>query len=290
MISIQKIIDRLNTKEPIEISEDDIVIKDKFHSIPVVEINGEYIRCDDPKNKDLINSYYPPSEQQNIPIYETLVDKFLNILDQDLIYHDSKQDQILNKIEEFCERNNLRIRIQQSNILSAQLRNDIIDIQMPPNTSNKELVYIILHELSHYITNKSSSNKLLKFIKEPQKNNVDINNKDSLIHELDYFLNPSELANWAFTLSLYVYEFSNKTPSQLYEEINLNSSGLKNPQDSSYYASMPNQLRVLYHLIFYVNKLKSLGERSQKEYRRRLIQFIKLLDKYVKRLRKKLGN
>lgn len=219
---------------------------------------------------------------------ETLIDNFFNILDRDLIYQEKDLENILSKIESFANQNNINIEFHEGNDYNGKIINkNTLVIIYPENYNNKSLIYLILHELSHYITNKSSNDKLKKFLKDPGKGFLNINNTERLKKELEYFLSPAEVSNWAFTLSLYIYE-ENLSASQLYKQIKDDIIRNVDFTKSQYYIELNEGLKPLYHLILYVNQLKILGlnRKERMKYRNRLMDLIRILDKYVKRLTK----
>lgn len=227
-------------------------------------------------------------ENDFLILNETLIDNFFNILDRDLIYQEKDLENILSKIESFANQNNINIEFHEGNGYDGEIVNkNTLVIIYPENYNNKSLIYLILHELSHYITNRSSNDKLKKFLKDPGEGIFSIDDLERLKKELEYFLSPAGISNWAFTLSLYIYE-KNLSASQLYKQIKDDIIRNVDFTKSQYYRNLNEGLKPLYHLILYVNQLKILGlnRKERMKYRNRLMDLIRILDKYVKRLTK----
>jgi hypothetical protein len=223
-------------------------------------------------------------ENYDILLSESLIDKFFDFLQTDLIFNESNIDNIIDKINLFCEKNNIKMFYTESNILHAKIINNNIYIYYPKNTKNKDLIYLILHEISHYITNKSSNKKLLKFIKDPNNSNINILDSKMLNKELEYILSPGELSNWAFTLSLHIFESKFKSTSELYKLIK--EDLIKNKWPNKFYYSLNNGIKSLYNIQLYIYQLKQLKDLKRKSHQYRFMSLIKLIDKYVKRLNK----
>lgn len=270
MISVIKKLQ--SNKKRVEITDSSYVIHDR--------INYPYISEEDRKNLEQRDDF--------LILNETLIDNFFNILDRDLIYQEENLENILNKIRSFAKQNNINIEFHEGANYDGKIINkNTLIIIYPKNYNNKDLIYLILHELSHYITNKSSDYKLRKYLKDPGKGLLNINNIERLKKELEYFLSPAEISNWAFTLSLYIYE-ENLSASQLYKQIKDDIIRNVDFTKSQYYRNLNDGLKPLYHLILYVNQLKVLGlnRKERLKYRNRLMDLIRILDKYVKRLTK----
>jgi len=218
--------------------------------------------------------------------YETLIEKFL-----DIIPFTKNTDNIITKIINFCENNNLKIQLIQKNVseVEGEIINDTIFIYYPSNTTDKELIYTILHELSHFITNKSSNNKIKEFLNKPNHGGVNINNPNSLKQELDYILMPGEAANWAFTLSLRIFDEIKINPSDLYKTVKRDFQKTENFIESPYYQSLPNSIKPYYNIIAYVLQLKKFNKRLSQKYMTRLNKFVNLTSKYYKRLVQHFG-
>ena len=232
---------------------------------------------------------------QCVILNETLIDHFFKIFNTQLIYTEKNKDVLINKLHDFLSKNGLDILIDEDNSqpINGRLEGNTIHVNFPKGTTEKEIVYVILHELSHYITNTASSDKLKKFIIEPLKTGVNINNVFDIQKELNYFLSPAELSNWAFTLSIALFEENYKSAKEFHKIVkeqikNIDSIDLS-PElfKTKIYNSINAQdLKALYHLIIYVHQLKILKlERQQRiKYYHKLMSLIKILDKYVKRL------
>lgn len=241
-------------------------------------------------NKSIIGSRDIDFENTN-PFFEILIDRFFDFLNSVLLSIDQKNTEDLEaKIAEFCNKNNISIHFENSDELSGDLINHRqIIIRCNPNIhSNKQILYLILHELSHYITNTSSNNKLKKFMNYPNKYYVSKDDVSSLEKELNYILSPAEISNWAFELSLKVYKLSKLMPNELYVEIRNDVKNINDILKSSIYNRIHDDLKPLVQIIFYVYRLKNLSE-SKKTYKvhmNRLNHLINLMGKYVKRLKK----
>lgn len=253
----------------------------------------------------IVQKYKFCMEEESVDILpeifqETLIDHFVKILGNKLIYDDIYLDDIIEKINIFCKQNGIELYFIQNNRIpkiSGDLINDnIIEIRVPIKYSNKDLIFTILHEISHYITNTSSNNKLKQFISDPNNFMVNIYDITSLKREINYFMSPAELANWAFTLALHIYSFTNLSAIDLYgiirNDISRLTSDNKHMFKSDYYNNLPNELKSFYHIIFYIFQLHNLNVKRESwlKEKNRLISFINLIDKYVKRLKKLFGN
>lgn len=281
-------------EKPIEDSDRHICY---FNREPYVLVDGikvdskEYNKSPDYYGKR-IEELYPKEETYDI-FYETLMNKFLDFLDTDILPNEDNSDKIIDLIIEFCEKNNLKVQLinsSQLNQIEGRLNNNTVEIFYPDNVSIKDLIFVILHEISHYITNSSSNDKVKKFLSEPNKYGVDINDFHSLKKELDYILMPAESANWAFTLSLRIFDELKINPSDLYRDIKMDFSNYSNDfTKSSYYRKLPDPVKPYYQIIAYCLKLKEINKQSSRKYMTRLSKFVNLTSKYYKRLAKKFG-
>ncbi|MCF8354377.1 MAG: hypothetical protein K9H48_07980 [Melioribacteraceae bacterium] len=281
-------------EKPIEDSDRHICC---FNRDPYVLVDG--IKVDSKeynKNPDYygkrIEELYPKEETYDI-FYETLMNKFLDFLDTDILPNEDNSDKIIDLIIEFCEKNNLSTRLINNNRLNqveGRLNHNTIEVFYPDNVSSKELIFVILHEISHFITNKSSNDKVKKFLSEPNKCGVDINDFYSLKKELDYILMPAESANWAFTLSLRIFDELKINPNDLYKSIKIDFSNYSNNFTKSfYYRKLPDPVKPYYQIIAYCLKLKEINKQSSRKYMTRLSKFVSLTSKYHKRLIQKFG-
>ena len=249
-------------------------------------------------NKPFIPEGTILSNTEYLILNETLIDHFFKIFDSRLIYQEKNVETVLDLIYSFCQKNNIVVHIKQDDNqqLHGFISQDGKDIYIitPTNVNNKDLVYVVLHELSHFIASKASKNKLHKFIKSPLTHDVNIMNVDDIQTELDYFLSPAELANWAFTLSLSLFEEKHKSASEFYKLVKDNVQQEFKSENvtvqlifsTKFYKSLPENLKVMYNLVVYVRQLKELKieHRKRLKYQKKLMLFINILNKYVKRL------
>ncbi len=275
------------------INEDLNRIFRKFKSILTLGKNNMLSNYRNYSTHPLIPEDYQFVSTNEIILQETLIDHFFKIFNSNLIYNKANKQSLEDQLFNFCKTNNINLKINIDNLQepSGIISNNTIYITIKDTTKEKEFIYLFLHELSHFITNKFSNNKLKQFIKEPLKHNVNINSIDHICKELDYFLSPAEISNWAFTLSLSIYEEKYKSVSELYKLIKDDLHNTKLLFNTKLYNSLSNNIKPLYHLVFYVFQLKQLNtdKYKRKKYKTRLISLIELLDKYVKRLYKLFG-
>jgi len=223
---------------------------------------------------------------------ETLIDHFFEIFNEKLIYDKKNINDMFDRVFLFCQKNKIDLQLKQKDNQSihGHINGNVIYVTYPSNVTKKEFIYTVLHELSHYITNKSSGNKLKQFIKAPLSHSVNITNVDDLLTELNYYLTPAELSNWVFTLSLYMFEEKYKSASVFYKVLKDNISTIQPDLifSTQFYKDLSPGLQPLYHLIVYVRQLKEfdLPHNQRIKYRNKLMFLIKILDKYVKRLNK----
>jgi len=247
------------------------------------------------RTKVICNGPMTYSVHNDIILNETLIDHFFKIFGSNLIYTEKNKDVLIDKIHNFCQKNGIHIDITQDDTqpTHGRLEGNVICISFTSNTKEKEIIYITLHELSHYITNYSSSNKLKQFITEPLKYDINIHNLYHMKQELNYFLSPAEISNWAFTLSLSMFEEKYKSASMFYKLVKdavyeVKFENINNIFSTKFYKNLSEDLRPLYHLVVYVRQLKELKleHRQRLKYQNKLMSLIKILDKYVKRLNK----
>lgn len=228
------------------------------------------------------------------PFYETLIDRILDVIGKRHISNiDKNINQIIDNINLYTSKNNINI-IFNSN--SSELNSKIyyennkwtVELYFNNTHNIKNAIHLLLHEISHIITIKSSNFKLkMKLI---NSHNVDINNIKHLKEELDYFLSPNEAANWAFTISLSMYEHK-YNPQHLYTKIKEEIIFKNVKLNSKLYKDLDITLKPFYHVIFYTYQLKNLNikKTNYKSYRNKLNHFVKLINKYTKRLELIIG-
>lgn len=74
--------------------------------------------------KKLIGHKLSNIENYDILLSESLIDNFFDFLQIDLIFDESNIDNIIDKINSFCEKNNIKIFYIESNILHAKIINN----------------------------------------------------------------------------------------------------------------------------------------------------------------------
>jgi hypothetical protein len=217
-------------------------------------------------------------------IQETLVDKFFNLIGNDLLFDETRSEEILNNIEKVCKENNINVFYHNSNIEYAYIEKNNMHIYGHSQTPNKNIIYMILHEVSHFITNSASKNKLLKYITHPNNSNVDMRNLHQVKIELEYFLNPAEMSNWAFSFALSIFEDMNDSVDNIYRKMKIDNT--------NYHKLLPEQLQILNNLVNFCLHFKksSNDKQSSKKFVDRLSRLINLINKYVKRLKKIFPN
>lgn len=220
-------------------------------------------------------------------ITETLIERFFDEFEKDLLYRN--EDDFFDKLNSYLNKEGLSISFRESNKLDAYISKKTLYIGIPNNPNIRDLAYVILHELSHYITNKSSNGKLKEYLNEPNYNDVDLRNIREVEKELKYFLTPGELANWAFTLSIYFYEESDNTANDLYRRLKISiGENLFDFQNNSDYRKIPDNLKIFYHIVNYLkiyNKFSN-NKNQKREFKNMMMKLVHLIDKYVKRLKK----
>ena len=242
-----------------------------------------------PFASDLSNIFHNDFLKYEV-FHETLIDHFLDILDRDIIFQENNYDKIIQLISQFCKKENIKVRFLEGSSFSGYIENDnIITIFYPVDDNRfnkKELIYVFLHELSHYITIKSSGKKVKDFYNEPNTSGVDITNLNSVEKELKYYLMPNESANWAFTFSLVLFEETNIMASDFYKQVKNDFLSLPDIlfYESQYYKNLSNFLKSFYKIIAYVLIMKKYCKQKSRKYNTRLMKFISLTDKYLKRL------
>ena len=230
-----------------------------------------------------------------IILNETLVDHFFKVFNNNLIYNEKNSELILDKIEKFCKENGLTLNVEYDDKKqpNGYINGNMVYVVVKSTTPIREFVYLVLHEISHHITNTASNNKLKRFITDPLSHDVDILNINDIQTELNYFLSPAEISNWALTLSLSMFEEKYKSASEFYKEVKdvVYKVKFENTNiifSTNFYKNLSEDLRPLYHLVVYVRQLRELKleHRQRLKYQNKLMSLIKILDKYVKRLNK----
>lgn len=265
-------------------------LKKHFSEDVLVDNNGK----DLPYNPNPYNYNEPYVNKEDVVIdkvlTETLIERFFDEFEKDLLYRN--EDDFFDKLNSYLNKEGLDISFSESNKLHAHISNNTLYVDIPDNLDMRELAYMILHELSHYITNKSSNGKLKEYLNNPNYSDVDLKNIREVERELKYFLTPGELANWAFTLSLYFYEESDNTANDLYRRLKISiGENLFDFQNNSDYRRIPDNLKVFYHIVNYLKVYIHLSnnKKQKNEFKNMMMKLVHLIDKYVKRLKKIFG-
>jgi len=226
------------------------------------------------KNKDL---------KENKVIFETLVDKLFKSLNS----AGDSEDGIINNITIFCQNNNIQIHTEKANHTDSFVTDDEqIVIRYTDNTSDKQILLILLHELSHIISNRATEGRLFLFQKHINSVGfIDLNNLQEIKTELNYFLSPRESANMALTFALNTFN-QNYTLSQIYKDIRQDLKIFDDPNQSRYYKELNQDLKLFYNIVYYVLRIKSFNveERTYNKYMTKLQRLISTADKYSRRL------
>ena len=248
---------------------------------------------------DNIEKYLLECKNYKIVLTETLIDKLFKILEKDLLVKDTNLDEIEYKIIEFCKQHKIWLQVEVCNKVDQiqgmyNLPQNYILVKYPPGTDEKLIMLVVLHELSHYITHKSASGKLSQFMKDPPSS-LNLLNLQDIKQELDYLLTPNELANWAVSVALELFQEA---------KINLNDLIFNIKNDikthnsimvmdiSKYYKSLgyfTKSLYKIYFLMFTLEKNPSVDTYISVGYNSKFNKLIKLIDKYIKRLGKLFG-
>ena len=269
-------------------------------------INGEKISyakyCENSEYYDVFlkeqRDYLDKIHNTEWVITETLIDHFYHFLEKDLLVSNDNLDEVTAKIMKFVEKNNIKLHLEEKpvNDISGyyNLQKNLIHIIHPPEKylNIKNLLLVILHELSHYITHKSSSKRLIKFIVHPNPQLNLVNIKD-VINELDYLLTPNESANWAFSLAIELFQNNNINLNKIYDDIikdiKLNNLNPRTLDISNHYKNLTYFTQSIYKIIFLIEWLyakPNLDVHIIRGYELYLKKLFKLTNKYLKRLNK----
>jgi hypothetical protein len=258
-----------------------------------ITIDGQTVFLKDYHKKynnrlNLIQEYASRCSLYNFILTETLIDKFFKILEKD----SNNISDVIDKIHNYATQNRITIDINIDNTIPEivghyNLNRDIIYVRYNEKISEKLILLILLHELSHYITHKSAPGRLIKFIKEPPQQ-LKLDNLNDTIREIEYLLSPNELANWAFSLALEIFQDGTISLNDLINNIqkNIKQQNLKYYDSLNYFTQTLFKIHLIMFSLKYILKIDNYIHRG---YEIKLNKLLKLIDKYIKRLCKLFG-
>ena len=238
------------------------------------------------ENKTML-SLHNYFENDILILQETLVDKVFKSIDSNLIKDKVDLESFFDFIESIEKQFNLKLdKIQRSKKLIS-----VEGKYYPPNrieliipyhyyendgTMEKihvlEMIYVFLHEFSHFITDKLIPNQIKidkKLIPPPNFNILFNSDNESVKKFLDYIFQLYERPNFAFSIGLSI--LNNRT------NLTKIKNEYKNKPDN-YILNLSDPMLALYfQIIKFVDKLKD------SKYLRKKIELDKLIEKYYRR-------
>jgi len=243
-------------------------------------------------------------------LQETLVDKFFEEIPKRFENRKIFDENFFFDLTEYFERQfNIHLQYEQDEVKVLEGRfdrpNTLVlilpkDLAYRNKITNNDFINVIFHELTHLLTDnaiksnlvkikKSTSGRIVDEIYPPLKDSVYFDDIDqSKIKQfLKYYLQPKEMANWAFIIafSMYLkYDKLETTQSKIdnnYEVIRAND---KDKFDAYYYLLRDVGFQTLFQIQYFITKVKSSKDR--KLFYNDFLRFVKLIDKYRSRFYK----
>jgi len=257
-----------------------------------------------------IQEYFFDRETQQLILQETLVDKFFEEIPKRFENRKIFDENFFFDLTEYFERQfNIHLQYEQDEVKVLEGRfdrpNTLVlilpkDLAYRNKITNNDFINVIFHELTHLLTDnaiksnlvkikKSTSGRIVDEIYPPLKDSVYFDDIDqSKIKQfLKYYLQPKEMANWAFIIafSMYLkYDKLETTQSKIdnnYEVIRAND---KDKFDAYYYLLRDVGFQTLFQIQYFITKVKSSKDR--KLFYNDFLRFVKLIDKYRSRFYK----
>lgn len=236
-------------------------------------------------------------DNNNLVLQETLIDSIFKYLDQNDFNSVISPDGLFNLKKEFEGLTHVKIEFHNHTDSSIKIvhgqyeRPNIIHIYIPKkkedllNLTDKDIISVFLHEFSHLITDKNipqvvyikNEPRDTKLIPPPVENVNFVDSEEKIEKFLDYVFQIREMPNFALSFSFELVEYKRTLNVDSIFDQNKKHFQL-NSDDIRYYLNLPENLKLLFQVQYFTNKVKKFN------YLRKLMKLKKLIEKYRRRL------
>jgi len=256
-----------------------------------------------------IQEYFFNKETHQLVLQETLVDKFFEEIPKRFENRKIFDEKFFFDLTEYFEKQfGIHLKYEQDDIKVLEGRFDrpnILVLILPKKLSyrnkitNSDFINVIFHELTHLLTddaiksnlvsiNKSASGRIIDKLYPPEPSVYFDDTDQSKIEQfLKYYLQPKEVANWAFTIAFSMYLKYNKSETtQSKIDSNYKVIKLSNKDEfNTYYHSLKDvAFQLLFQIQYFITKIKN--SHNRKLFYNDFLRLVKLIDKYRSRFYK----